>query len=151
MYPFIACSLFVQKSSGFLGHTDRKRKKEKSYFTENYKFKFQKDLNCHGPRPLINDRPLDNPPPFSLYTTFDVLYCYYCMVNCGFALLPSSGSSQPCVHSQCASRKVSTSPCAHPISRSFFTTFRGMSHLSDRKSVLFKTVSYFLKKRKTAQ
>ncbi len=98
-----------------MGHTGRKRKK--GYFTENYKFNFQIDLDCRGPRALINDRHLSEPPPFSLYTTFDV--SFYCMVNCGFALLPSSGSSQPCVHSQCASRKVSTSPCAHPISRSF--------------------------------
>jgi hypothetical protein len=43
------------------------------YFNKNGKFKFQIDLDRHGPRTLLNDSHLAEPPPFSLYTTFNSL------------------------------------------------------------------------------
>ncbi len=44
--------------------------KDICYFNKNGKFIFQIDLDRHGPRPLLNDSHLAEPPPFSLYTTF---------------------------------------------------------------------------------
>ncbi len=43
--------------------------KEIFYLNKNGKFKFQIDLDRHGPRPILNDSHLAGLPPFSLYTT----------------------------------------------------------------------------------
>jgi hypothetical protein len=69
MYLFGACSLLVTK----LAHTDRKR--EIFYFNKNGKFKFQTDIDRHGPRPLHNQRHLLNPLSFhcTLQCTFKVV------------------------------------------------------------------------------
>jgi len=48
--------------------------KEICYFNKNGKFKFQIDLDRHGPRPLLNHRHFTEPPTFSLYTTFKVTF-----------------------------------------------------------------------------
>jgi hypothetical protein len=67
MYLFGACSLFVKKLPSFFVY---RPEKEIFYFNKKGKFKFQKDLDCHGLRPLLNDRHLAEPPPFLLNTTF---------------------------------------------------------------------------------
>ncbi len=42
---------------------------------ENYKFKFQINLDRHGPRPIRTICHLPDPPPFSLFSTFKVHGC----------------------------------------------------------------------------
>jgi hypothetical protein len=69
MYLFGACSLFVKKNRLVFG--PYRPEKEICYFNKNSKFKFQTDIDRHGPRPLLNHRHLAEPPPFSLYTTFN--------------------------------------------------------------------------------
>jgi hypothetical protein len=72
MYLFGACSLFIKTLPSFwpiqIG-------KGNIIFYQNGKFKFQIDLDRHGPRPLLSDSHLAEPPPFSLYTTFKGAKC----------------------------------------------------------------------------
>ncbi len=63
--------------------------KEIFYFNKNSKFRFQIDLDRHGPRPLLNDRYLEEPPPFSLYNvhyTFKTSFSGLCCIV--YAVIP---------------------------------------------------------------
>jgi hypothetical protein len=59
MYLFGACSLFVKKLPRFW---PIQTGKGNIFFNRNGKFKFQIDLDRHGPRPLLDNRHLADPP-----------------------------------------------------------------------------------------
>jgi hypothetical protein len=69
MYSFGTCFLFVKK---FLVFGPYRPEKEILYFNKNDKTASSnfKQIDRHGPRPLLNVSHLAGSPPFSLYSTF---------------------------------------------------------------------------------
>ncbi len=72
MYPVRCVFPYLLKNRLVFG--PYRPEKEICYCNKNGKFKFQTDIDRHGPRSLLTHRHLAEPPPFSLYTTLNKLF-----------------------------------------------------------------------------